>query len=79
MSFVSPTDERGGIRSVVGSMQLPMHGFGDKGSGDDASLRSGLSGETLTGEKGGGRRASLVKRLFHRKGGEKGGKEKEME
>lgn len=62
--------------SVVGSLQLPMHGFGAKGSGDDdASLRSGLSGRTLGGEKGGERRGSLVKRLFGRKGGEERGKE----
>ena len=53
-------------------MKLPMHGFGEKGSGgDDASLKSGLSGKTLTGERGG----SLVKRLFRRKGSEEKGGE----
>lgn len=52
--------------SVVGSMNMPMHGFGERERGDDASLRSGLSGETLTAEKRGG---SLVKRLFRRKDG----------
>lgn len=58
-----------GVDSVVGSMQLPMHGFGEKGAGggdeDVADLRSGLSGETL---KGGRREGGLVKRLFGRKG-----------
>lgn len=62
-----------GKKSVVGSMNLPTHGFGGKGTiDDDASLKSGLSGETLMGGKRGG---SLVKRLFRRMGGEDGGKE----
>lgn len=65
------TDDMG-LGSVVGSMNLPTHGFGGKDSGDDdALLRSGLSGETLTGGKRGG---SLVKRLFRRMGVEDGGK-----
>lgn len=43
---------------VVGSMNNPMQGFGEKASsGDDASLKWGLCGETATGE----RRGSLVK------------------
>lgn len=66
------TDEMG-LGSVVGSMNLPTHGFGGKGTiDDDASLKSGLSGETLMGGKRGG---SLVKRLFRRMGGEDRGKE----
>lgn len=62
--------------SVVGSMHNPTHGFGERAGGrDDASLRSGLSGDTLTAEKSGERRGSLVKRLFHRKGSVNTGKE----
>ena len=57
-------------------MHNPTYGFGDKPDGsDDASLTSGLSGETLNGEKTGERRGSLMKRLFHRKGSEDKGKE----
>lgn len=65
-----------GCCSVVGSMQLPMHGFGEKRADgdDDVSLKSGLSGETLRGEKKGRREGGMVKRLFRRKGGEDGGK-----
>lgn len=58
-------------------MHLPTHGFGQKGSDDDddaSSLKSGLSGETLTGEKRGAWRGSWVKRVFRRKGGEDKGK-----
>ena len=67
------------LRSVVGQMQNPTYGFGDRvgGGGDDASLKSGWSGETLGAEKSGARKGSLVKRLFRRKGFEgKGGEEK---
>ena len=64
---------------MVGSLHNPMHGFGEKvggggaGGGDEASVKSGLSGETLRE----GRRGSLVQRLFRRKerGKEEGGKE----
>lgn len=57
-------------------MHNPTYGFGEKAEGsDDASLKSGLSGDTLSAEKNGGRRGSLVKRLFHRKGSEDKGKE----
>lgn len=51
-----------------------MHGFGEKGhGGDDGSLRSGLSGDTLTGEKKGRRGGELARRLLGRKGGEGAG------
>ena len=69
-------------RSIVGRMQNPTYGFGDKSGGgggddDDASLKSGWSGETLGVERSGERRGSLMKRLFRRKrGAEKGGEEK---
>ena len=67
-------------RSIVGQMQNPTYGFGDKsGGGDDdhASLKSGWSGETLGVESSGERRGSLMKRLFRRnRGEEKGGEEK---
>ena len=58
-------------------MQNPTYGFGDKAGGadDDASLKSGWSGETLGVEKSGERRGSLMKRLFRRKGGEEKGSE----
>ena len=59
-------------------MKNQTHGFGEKrdGGGDDeASLKSGFSGETLTAEKKEERRGSLVKRLFQRKGSEDKGKE----
>ena len=58
--------------SVLGSMHNPTHGFGgpEKSSGNDDG--ASLSGETLNGEgeKGGERRGSFVKRLFHRRGSE---------
>lgn len=71
-------------RSIVGRMQNPTYGFGDKSGGggdddddDDASLKSGWSGETLGVERSGERRGSLMRRLFRRKRGEgKGGEEK---
>ena len=73
--------------SVVGQMQNPTYGFGEKKSGtstasgdnDAASLKSDLSGETLKAEKeGGGRKGgSLMKRLLRRKGGEEKDKGKE--
>ena len=56
-------------------MQNPTYGFGEKSDGDDASLKSGWSGETLGAEKKGERRGSLMKRLFHRKEHEDRGKE----
>lgn len=60
--------------SVVGSMHLPMHGFGEKANGDDdASLGSGMSGDTLMGEKRERWGGEFVKRLLRRKGGEGGG------
>lgn len=58
-----------GFCSVVGQMKNPTHGFGEKSAGDETSLKSEFSGETVGGEeKKGERRGSLVKRLFGRKG-----------
>ena len=59
----------------MGSMHNPTHGFGvgEKGTGRDGDDGddggASLSGETLNGEgeKGGERRGSFVKRLFHRR------------
>ncbi len=66
-----------GTCSVVGSMDNPTHDSGDKARDDgNASLKSGLSGETLLGgEMKGERRGSLMKRLFRRKLSEDKGKE----